>query len=330
MLTPSQNDLYFSKNDPQDIRLGDLAKQNLTAIPESGDVAIIGYPDDEGIKLNGGRVGAALAPKTIRQFLYKMTPSFECTEFKAKICDLGDLLPATAAPPNHLQTLGERHEIALNIAQNLYKKNVRILTLGGGHDYGYSDTAAFVSQYKAESKNNPGSLKPIVINFDAHLDVRPPTLGFNSGTPFYRLNEKYKDQFHLIEIGIQPQCNSPQHYQWAKKQNIEIVSLNDIENFGWIYLWEKTELKTLNANSLKRPVYVSFDIDGLTAAEAGGCSQAWATGLKTMDCLKFLKKLYNTSSVKGFGIYEVSPPLDRDSQTSKTAALLAHHYIFNS
>ena len=191
MLTPSQNDLYFSKNDPQDIRLGDLAKQNSTATPEPGDIAIIGYPDDEGIKLNGGRVGSALAPKTIRQFLYKMTPSFECAEFKAKIYDLGDLLPANAAP----SSLGERHEIALNIAQNLYKKNVRVLTLGGGHDYGYSDTAAFVSQYKAESKNNPESLKPIVINFDAHLDVRPPTLGFNSGTPFYRLLNDFKNEF---------------------------------------------------------------------------------------------------------------------------------------
>lgn len=330
MLTPSQTEIYFTKNDTQDMRLGDLAKQNLTPAPEAGDFAIIGYPDDEGIKLNGGRIGAALAPKIIRQFLYRMTPSFECPDFQSKICDLGDLIPAAATTPDFLQTLGERHELALQIAQNLYKKNVRIITFGGGHDYGYSDSAAFVSQYKAESKNNPESTKPIVINFDAHLDVRPPTMGFNSGTPFYRLNEKFKDQFHLIEVGIQPQCNSPEHYQWAKKQNIEIVSLNDIENFGWTYLWEKTVLKTLNASTKNRPVYVSFDIDGLTAAEAGGCSQAWATGLKTMDCLKFLKKLYSLSSVKGFGIYEVSPPLDRDSQTSKTAALLAHHYIFNS
>lgn len=330
MLTPSQNDLYFSKNDVQDIRLGDLAKQSVATNPEAGDIAIIGYPDDEGIKLNGGRVGAALAPKTIRQFLYKMTPSFESSDFSAKICDLGDLVPTTTTPPDQLQTLGERHDIALNLVQNLYKKNVRVLSFGGGHDYGYADTAAFVSQYKAESKNNPNSAKPIILNFDAHLDVRPPTMGFNSGTPFYRLNEKYKDQFHLIEIGTQPQCNSPQHYQWAKKQNIEVVSLSDIESFGWSYLWEKTELKSLNSSTKNRPIFVSFDIDGLTAAEAGGCSQAWATGLKTMDCLRFLKKLYSHSSVKGFGIYEVSPPLDRDFQTSKTAALLAHHYIFNS
>ena len=70
--------------------MGDLFK--ISTVEELNIVdafCILGYPDDEGIKLNGGRTGAALAPTAIRQFLYKMTPGlvqnkfFDCGEVHA-------------------------------------------------------------------------------------------------------------------------------------------------------------------------------------------------------------------------------------------------------
>jgi formiminoglutamase len=66
--------IFFSKNDPQDIRLGDLAKAASFNSPINSDLSIWGYPDDEGIFLNGGRPGAHKAPEQIRKFFYKMTP----------------------------------------------------------------------------------------------------------------------------------------------------------------------------------------------------------------------------------------------------------------
>lgn len=315
MFLPVSNNIFFTKNDPEDIRLGDLSRPIDFDELNANDFVIFGYPDDDGIKLNGGRPGAAEGPKLIRQFLYKMTPSFKKAIIKNNIHDYGDLALTTA-------DIALRHDIVRKHLVKCLMKDTKVICLGGGHDYGFADAAAFVDRYQFSQKK-----KPIVINFDAHLDVRSPKNGPNSGTPFYRLYEEHKNHFQLIEIGIQSQCNSPHHIRWAKDRDIQIVDLETLQDTGWGAAWTQTALKDLEAD---QPVFVSFDIDALTAAEAGGCSQAWATGLKIDDCLRFLGQLYKKCQVRGFGVYEVSPPLDRDYQTSKTAALLLHHYIFNS
>ncbi|MFZ3229464.1 MAG: formimidoylglutamase [Pseudobdellovibrio sp.] len=313
-LIPTSPLLFFSKNDPEDPRIGDISKSaSIETNPfTDNSFTILGYSDDEGIRLNGGRLGASEAPKVIRQFLYKMTPS-ALSYKRISLFDLGDL--------NQRPELAERHEDALEITTYLHKRKQRVISFGGGHDYGYADAAGFI-QNNLNSTN-----KPVVINFDAHLDVRPTTHGFNSGTPFYRLLEQYKDQFEFIEIGLQPQCNSIAHWTWAEEKGAHLFDLNSVQKNGLLKLLENPVFKKITSST---PVFISFDIDALKASEAGGCSQAWATGLKIADCLEFLSQLYQKSNVRGLGIYEVSPPLDRDFQTSKTAALLTHHFLFES
>ncbi len=56
------------------------------------------------------------------------------------------------------------------------------ISLGGGHDYGYGDGAGFI-----EGHLIAGQRRPLILNFDAHLDVRPIDRGFTSGTPFFRI-----------------------------------------------------------------------------------------------------------------------------------------------
>ncbi len=317
MFFPVQTDLFFSKNDSNDIRLGDIFK-NYSEQNKTDDYLIFGYPDDEGIRLNGGRPGSATAPNLIRQFLYKMTVPeiyFSSEQFKnKKFLDYGNL--------DLSGDLYLRHEKAKQTLMSVYSQQSKIITLGGGHDYGYPDGAAFIKNYFGPNKK-----KPLIINFDAHLDVRPSTLNFNSGTPFYRLLTEFKNQFNLLEIGLQPQCNSVGHWHWAIEQGAQCIPLTEIEKTNWAVVWQNKMIQELD---LTTPVLISFDIDAITAAEAGGCSQAWGTGLKISECLYFLNQLYKKSDVRSLGIYEVSPPLDRDFQTSKTAALLAYNFIFNS
>lgn len=313
-LVPAAPHLFFSKHDLEDQRLGDHFKASLlqNELLNTNDIAIVGYPDDEGIKLNGGRPGAFEGPKFIRQFLYKMAwPLRQQTD--RKFLDLGDL--------TILGELSERHQRADDIVSELQKRRTQTITFGGGHDYGFSDASAFV-------KNNLGANeKPLVINFDAHLDVRPTHNGFNSGTPFYRLLSEYSEQIDFVEIGLQPQCNSLSHRDWALQKKAQLLDLKDLPDGKLMSLFERPIFKRLTT---KTPVFVSFDIDCLTSSEAGGCSQSWVTGLRTQDCLDFLSQLYRISDTRGLGIYEVSPILDQDFRTSKTAALLAYYFIFQN
>lgn len=310
---PADSSLYFSKKDPQDPRLGDWVQSWNGPITEmiNPGLAVFGMPDDEGIQLNGGRIGASTAPQLIRTYFYKMTPHV-LRRAPKRIFDLGNV--------ETKKGLLERHESVLNTSQNLTSQKIPWISLGGGHDYGYPNTAGFARACLSNSK-----AKPVVINFDAHLDVRPTDKGYNSGTPFYRLLEEFGDSIHFLEVGLQPQCNSQHHWDWALSKGATLLPLEKVNSEQSL----NAELIDYLSDKKDSPVFISMDIDCITSNEAPGCSQSWTTGLKTDHVLTALATVYRTHAVAGMGIYEVSPPLDQDNRTSKLAALLMHHFLFS-
>lgn len=309
---PIDKNLLFTKNDKEDPRLGEcvqlLPKVNLEDLDQHpSDIVIVGYPDDDGISLNGGRPGAQVAPREIRRALYKMTPHLQAKRLP-KILDLGEMI-------NRIHPLAERHETGKNTIALLNKKKRRWISLGGGHDYGFADTAGFVEAHAGNA---------VVLNFDAHMDVRPIDKGLNSGTPFFRALTDYAGKFAFAEIGIQNQCNSVAHVRWAQEKGAEVFTLDEVEEKGLLNC-----VKTFMQAHAGKKVFISLDIDAFNSSEAPGCSQSWATGLRAKEFLPCLDWLVANHDVQGMGIYEVSPPLDPDNRTAKLAALIAHRFIFD-
>ena len=341
-------DLFFTRNDGLDPRLGDLVSsanenmfgssmrnetieielfKNLTSpyinnLNLNNNIYIMaGYPDDDGIRLNGGRPGARLGPDQVRRYLYRMTPGsipFALAESKIQentlqLFDLGNL------SIGH-ESIHERQQSVQEFALTWLNQGGHWLSVGGGHDYGYPDAAAFIEWAKTHSQH-----KPLIINFDAHLDVRSDQNGISSGTPFYRMLEKHGD-LDFLEVGIQRHCNSQHHLDWIFKKNARVIFMDDI-----IHSPEK--LVTLVIEKIgdwlihKRPVFLSVDIDAFSSAYAPGCSQSWATGLEPREFLQCLDLLKERLSVKALGIYEVSPLLDHDDRTSKLAAQIIHRIL---
>lgn len=317
MLRPLSSELLFSKNDSEDIRLG----ERIFALPfsETREVALaslqkaqepfvmVGYPDDEGIRLNGGRPGAALAPQKMREVLYKTTSALPLN--RPLICDLGDLNPESLALP-------ERHLWCAPLIEQALSQNKKWIGLGGGHDYGYSEGHGFLQWAQK------GKLRPLVLNFDAHLDVRPYKRLPHSGTPFFRLLEDFRD-FGFYEVGLQPQCNSLHHRQWAEKKGAKLFDLASLSHSVTPLL---NDLKSWPVGT---PCFVSLDIDVFSQSLAPGASASWPMGLELKDFQKIFDFILETFDVKVFGIYEVSPSLDRDHMTSRLAAQLIHHFLFH-
>ncbi len=294
---------YNFQNHPDDPRIAG----KLVSSVDKADYVVLGYPDDEGIKLNGGRLGSAHGPHEIRKAFYKMTSG---TLTQLKIFDAGNIdikIP-----------LEDRHRVALDTAEKYYASNKFVLSLGGGHDYGYPDTQSFLNAFK-KSK-----LKPVIINFDAHLDVRPLDKGLSSGTPFYRMLTANPKLCHFFEIGIQDQCNSLSHLKWCEDQGGHIVNLQEIQAKGLLSVFKKL-LKPFKKN----PCFISVDIDAFSSAFAPGCSQSWPTGLKPDDFFAGFDFLFQQLDIKGLGIYEVSPPLDVQPLTSRLAALILYRCLKN-
>ena len=300
--------LFFTKNDKEDIRIGDCATHADIHTQIDNGVALFGYPDDEGIKLNGGRIGAASAPDTIRKYLYKMTPHV-LNSANPKIYDFGNI-----EVQNH--TLDQRHELGAQKISSFNFKKTQWISFGGGHDYGYADGKGFLQ--------NPTKLnqKPLIINFDAHLDVRPNSKVNHSGTPFFRLLNEFGSEFDFVEIGLQPQCNSKTHWQWALAKNSKLLTHQEVFEKGLLNIYNEHF-----SNMTNRSCFISIDMDVFSSDSAPGCSQSWASGICAKEFLSTFENLLNKFQVCGIGLYEVSPPLDQDDRTSKLAALIAHRFL---
>lgn len=309
---PFDSSLYSSKADQNDPRLGDLiVKLANSSEAKPNQLVVLGYPDDEGIQINGGRLGASQGPDAIRSQFYRMTPSLVSGE-RWDLADLGNL---QLQPP-----LATRHEKAAHAVELLLRRSASVLSLGGSHDYAYADGKGFLNYYQ---KNFPKS-KPLIMNFDAHFDVRPTMNGLSSGTPFYRLLNEFKN-FNFLSIGMQNQCNSRNHQQWILDRGGKILLWDEIENSSDDSV--DTILKFIRPHLTNQtPVYLSVDIDGFSSAFAPGCSQSFATGFTPEPFLIALQKIMNLSNVRIMGIYEVSPPLDFGVVTSRLAALIAHRF----
>ncbi len=327
------NKLFFSRGDALDPRLGDLAKplttphtpQDLfidvsakTQASADGRVFVIaGYPDDEGIRLNGGRLGANQGPTEIRRSLYKMTPALYQTRSQAALWDLGDLNCENGS--DGAKAVLDRHQTVSAYAESTLRAGASWIGLGGGHDYGFADGAAFCQWAKVEGH------KPLVINFDAHLDVRPFNGSPSSGTPFYRLLETYPET-EFAEIGIQGHCNSRSHLEWVRARGAKVLTQEEIETSSEPMVTVVTRF--LGDLLLRpRPVFISIDIDGFSSSVAPGCSQSWATGFMPEEFFPVLGLLNHRLDVRLLGIYEVSPPLDSDLRTAKLAAQIIHRVI---
>src|SRR5438105_3717383 len=75
---------------PDDPRLGDIieAWDGDAAALLAGRAVLVGFPQDEGVRRNGGRVGAAQAPDEIRKYLHRLTT-----------CHIENTLDLSACPP---------------------------------------------------------------------------------------------------------------------------------------------------------------------------------------------------------------------------------------
>jgi len=309
--------------DPDDIRLGafvniptsSLLSDFIHQIKEN-DIVLWGYADDRGVDRNGGRTGASEGPDEIRRFLYAMTPGIDMNGRSSKIWDLGNL-------KSWSYSLNEAHEEARRIVGNVRRQGAKIITLGGGHDWAFSDFVDFPQHF--ESQN------PQLLNLDAHLDMRPlgddPENAEHSGTPYRRIlmeNSRRNTPCSLAVFGLQHHCNALSHLKWAHGQRCVTQFLEEMpENLSeqWDLLKSRAEL------SDKKILGLSIDLDVFDSAHAPGVSAPQAYGIHPRIALKLIDEM--SSQIQHFGIYEYNPRYDLDFKTARLAAKLIHQLIYH-
>lgn len=113
--------LFFRRDDPRDIRFGEIVYRDPEMYSQA-EAVLIGCPQDEGVRRNQGRPGAAQAPAEIRRAFYRLSVTARHQELR--LLDLGDV--RTDAD---LETV---HDILFAVVRRALVDGKRVFVLGGG------------------------------------------------------------------------------------------------------------------------------------------------------------------------------------------------------
>ncbi len=307
-------ELFFSRNDAEDIRMGDIVLKHREDWEMPIDVAILGVPQDEGVKRNRGREGARKAPSEIRRALYKLTPFVpEASAHKKllslRILDAGDVRLG--------ESLEETHDRLETIVAALTENRIFPIVLGGGHDISYPNFRGFSRQTQRVG----------VVNIDTHLDYRPPVPMRHSGTSFRLMLDETEPKLlprNMVEFGIQPFANVEAHYWAMVERGARIMMLDEIRKKGFIPAF--ADALHIAADGTDRTM-VSFDMDAVRSSDAPGVSAPSPAGFFAEEILQAAFECGTSSHVGMIDIAELNPNFDVDNRTAKLAALVVMHFL---
>ncbi len=292
-------DLFYQRNDPNDIRLGEVVQIDPDAY-SAANVILVGCPQDEGVRRNKGRVGAAKAPDEIRRALYRLvTPE----NTNLKLFDAGNTLIQSTLEATH-----ERHS---EIVRKIISDGKRVISLGGGNDVSYADCSGLAK-----------AVQPVIaINVDAHFDVRADEIP-NSGTPYRQLLEDgFVQGEHFYEVGSVAMANSSTYRDYLATKNATIYDLNTVLEHGIARILDEILADEAQA------IFWGIDMDVVRAADAPGVSAPNALGLSAHEICQIATIAGRDQRSRVFEITEVNPQYDIDSRTARLAAAVIHHFL---
>lgn len=299
---------------PDDPRLGEILvpwRGDLTLLTP-GRAVLVGFPQDEGVRRNGGRPGAAQGPQEIRRWLHLLTLWDGITN-----SDLRAMPPLDAGNVRLQGTLEATQESLGEVVAGILAANAVPVVLGGGHETAYGHYLGYVRYGKPLA----------VINLDAHLDVRPVREGLgNSGTPFRQMLEHPTFPLlgaHYVCLGLQPQATAREHWEYARSKGCVLVWRDECS--GSLELRFSQELDRLERSRCQ--TYVSVDADVVDACAVPGVSAPNVNGLSSAELLACARSAGKRKNVSSFEIVEVSPPHDTEHRSARWAALLVWYFL---
>lgn len=294
-----------------DPRLGQLIERwrGDAAALRAGRAAIVGFPQDEGVRRNHGRPGAAEAPRQIRHWLYRLTP-----------WDGEHDLDLAARPPIDLGDVRingglEESQTSLGIVVGeLLQRGLVPIVLGGGHETAFGHFLGY-----ANSGRRVG-----IINLDAHLDVRPTEAGQgHSGSPFRQALEHEPPATAYVCLGAQPSFVSRDHADYVRSRGGVIAWAESVD--GGLSDAFAREVGRLAAAGCR--VYVTLDADVVQAADVPGVSAPNIAGLPGELLLKCAWLAGSHAAVSSFDLVEINPRFDQDSRSCRWGALAVWHFL---
>jgi guanidinobutyrase len=269
------------------------------------DAAFIGVPLDIG---TSHRPGTRFGPRQIRAESSLIRPYNMATgaaPFDAlQVADLGDVAINTYNLEKSVAIIEQHY-------QPIVDAGCKPLTLGGDH------TIVLPILRALTKKHGPVAL----IHVDAHADVNDDMFGerIAHGTPFRRAVEEGLLQNNKVwQIGLRGSGYGTDDFDWPRQQGFTVVQAHEV----WYQSLAPLMAQIREAIG-QAPCYLSFDIDGIDPAFAGGTGTPEIGGLTVPQALEIIRGCRGLNLVGG-DLVEVSPPYDPNGNT----ALLGANLLF--
>lgn len=292
-------DLLYRRGDPYDRRLGEHVAVDPSDYA-AADVVLLGCPQDEGVRRNRGRPGAALAPDAIRACLYRLG----LTNLDGlRLFDLGD----TLIQP----TLEATHQLQRRLVRRVIGDGKLLLSLGGGNDVAFPDAAGLAD----------AAGRVLAINVDAHYDVRAD-LAPNSGTPYRQLLDGgHVAPERLVQLGGQPFANAPAYARYLGGLGVATVGLREARARGLPATLDAILARDADA------VFWGIDMDVVRAADAPGVSAPNPLGMTAEELCLVAERAGAHPRTRLIEISELCPAHDIDQRTARLAAVALWHAL---
>ena len=268
---------------------------------EGVDIAVTGIPFDHSVT---NRPGTRLGPRAIREAsaLQAFDPPYGWGYDALReltIVDYGDLAFDYARISDFPDTLTQHIRGILNAG-------AASITLGGDHYISFPILKAYAEKY------GPVSL----LQFDAHTDTwaDDDMDRIDHGTMFYKaVKLGLVDPATSVQVGIRTEN--------PDTLGFNIIDAREVHETGPVAVASK--IRSILGD---KPVYLSFDIDGLDPAFAPGTGTPVWGGLTSGQASIILRDLAGINLVGG-DIVEVSPPYDTTGATAIAGAHVATELI---
>ncbi len=278
------------------------------ATAEGLDAAFVGVPVDIA---TSNRPGARLGPRQIRDESRMLRPYNMATHAapfdSLQVADIGDVPINTFHLP---KTVG----IISAFYDELLSHDCIPLSLGGDHVITLPILRAIAK------KHGPVGL----IHIDAHADVNEHMFGepIAHGTPFRRAQEEgLLAKGRVVQIGLRGTGYSPDDFDWCRQQGFRVVTAEEC----WYRSLEPL-MAEVREQMGDRPVYITFDIDGLDPSVAPGTGTVEMGGLTSTQGLEVVRGAAGLNIVGG-DLVEVSPPYDSSGNTALMGATLLYEML---
>jgi agmatinase len=161
-----------------------------------------------------------------------------------------------------------------------------------------------------------------VVHIDAHYDTSTAEVwgdAWHHGTPLrHAIAEGLIAPESLVQIGLRGPWGSADDDRLVDQFGAACISADAVDQRGVADVVD--EMRDVLGD---RPVYITFDIDGVDPAFAPGTGTPVPGGLSAREALQLLRGLWGTRVV-GMDLVEVAPPLDHSDLTSHLAAHLLY------